>query len=125
MNPSARSPEELDSLLEDAFVLRDAAALVELFDPRAVLVAAGRPAAHGRGEIAATARALWADERSYLAGPRRVVLAGDTALVIGGDAVHVVRRGPENTWRCVISMIDCSQTTVHGGRHDQYNSSRS
>jgi Domain of unknown function (DUF4440) len=102
---SARSPEELDSLLEDAFVLRDTSALVQLFEPGAVLVATGRPAAHGRDEIAATVRALWADDHTYLAGPRRVVLAGETALVAGDEAVHVMQRNGDRTWRYAISVL--------------------
>ncbi len=115
MNASARSPEELDTLLEDAFVLRDTAALVALFDPRAVLVADGRPVAHGRGEIAAAVTALWADDGSYLAGSRQVVLAGDTALVIGQDAVHVLHRSRERTWRYAIAVLGC-RSTNHASR---------
>ena len=73
-----------------------------------MLVADGRPVAHGRGEIAAAVTALWADDGSYLAGPRQVVLAGDTALVIGQDAVHVLHRGRERAWRYAIAVLgDC------------------
>ncbi len=35
MTPGARTPEELDALLEDAFVLRDPGALASLFEARA------------------------------------------------------------------------------------------
>ena len=111
MESSARSPEELDTLLEDAFVLRDAAALVGLFAPQAVLVATGRPAAHGRSEIAATVRSLWAEDHTYLAGAHRVVLVGGTALVISPDAVHVMQRGRERTWCYLVSVINCTATT--------------
>jgi hypothetical protein len=105
MESSARSPEELVALLEDAFVLRDAAALVGLFAPRAMLVAAGRHPAHGRPEIAAAVSALWADDRTYLAGPYRVLSAGDTALAFCTDAVHVMQRSRARTWRYAISVL--------------------
>ena len=41
MPGGARTPEELETLLEDAFLLRDNAALVQLFEPTAVLIAGG------------------------------------------------------------------------------------
>jgi len=50
MRPGARTPEELDALLEDAFVVRDRRALAALFEGDALLVdaAAGRRAAPAR-----------------------------------------------------------------------------
>lgn len=102
----ARTPEELDTLFEDAFLLRDAAALAELFHPRAVLVVeGGRRTAHGRDEIAAAAAELWAGGHSYLAGARRVVQSRDTALVLGEGGVHVLRRD-DDSWRYAISLLD-------------------
>jgi len=38
-----RTPEELETLLEDAFVLHDPQALAQLFQPGAMLVAGGGP----------------------------------------------------------------------------------
>ena len=39
MPAGARTPEELETLLEDAFVLHDPQALAELFQPGALLAA--------------------------------------------------------------------------------------
>ena len=41
MPDGARTPAELETLLEDAFLLCDNLALVQLFEPTAVLVAGG------------------------------------------------------------------------------------
>jgi hypothetical protein len=49
--------------------------------------------------------ALWADDRTYLAGPYRVLSAGDTALAFCTDAVHVMQRSRARTWRYAISVL--------------------
>ena len=106
MRAGARTPEELETLFEDAFVLRDRGALVELFDDGAVLVAdAGRPEARGADQIAGSAGALWRADRNYVAEAQRVVQARDTALVVGRRAVNVVRRGNDGMWRYAISLL--------------------
>ena len=80
MPAGARTPEELETLLEDAFVLHDPQALAELFQPGAMLVVSGGlPEARGRRQIARVAAQLWDAERSYLADPRRILQARDTA----------------------------------------------
>ena len=43
MSPGALTPEELETLLEDAFVVRDRAALARLFEPDGLVAAAGPP----------------------------------------------------------------------------------
>lgn len=111
MLTGAQSPEELDTLLEDAFVLRDAAALARLFEVAGVLVAEGLPAAHGRAEIGRVGARLWRDGRSYVADARRVLMAHGVALVIGHGAVHVVRRGRDRSWRYVITMLHDGAST--------------
>ncbi len=106
MTVGARTPEELEALLDDAFQLLDRGALVELFDDGAVLVAAaGRPEARGTEEIARSAGALWGADRTYVAEAQRVVQARDTALLVGRRAVNVVRRGDDGIWRYVISLL--------------------
>jgi hypothetical protein len=102
----ARTPEELEMLLEDAFVLHDPQALAQLFEPDAMLVArGGLPEARGRGQIAQVATQLWDSERLYLADPRRVLQVRDTALVLAGRAINVVRR-TNGSWRYAISLLD-------------------
>jgi hypothetical protein len=107
MDAGARTPEELETLLEDAFVLRNHEALVQLFEPGAVLLAGGGLSeARGLQDIAQAAAQLWDLDRIYLADPRRVLQVRDTALVLSGRAISVVRRGDDGTWRYAISFLD-------------------
>ena len=107
MCTGARTPEELEILLEDAFVLHDHQALAQLFDPGAMLVAGGGLAeARGRRQVARVAAQLWDSQRLYLADPRRVLQVRDTALVLAGCAINVVRRTDDGSWRYVISLLD-------------------
>jgi hypothetical protein len=107
MDPGARTPEELETLLEDAFVLHDRQALAQLFHPGAILVAGGRlPEARGRRQIARVATQLWDSQQLYLADPRRVLYVRDTALVLTGHAINVGRRGTDGFWRYAISLLD-------------------
>jgi hypothetical protein len=78
MRPGAITPEELESLLEDGFVLGDRHALAELFEAGAVLCAGPGPAAveaRGREQIARAVGALCERGYSYLADPQRVLQA--------------------------------------------------
>lgn len=109
MERGGQTPEELEMLLEDAALLRDAAGVAELFDVGAVLVA-GRVAAPRRGveQIRAGAHLLWDGEPGYVASPRRAFECGDVALLLGQDGhdvVNVMRRGPDRTWRYAISVL--------------------
>jgi hypothetical protein len=110
MTAAARSPEELETLFEDAFLLRDHAGFDELFDDGAVLLAAGGSEARGREAIGAVLTELWARDRVYLAGPRRVLRARDTALVVADAGIHVLRRGGDGAWRAAISLLDLDTT---------------
>jgi hypothetical protein len=103
----ARTPEELEALFEDAFVLRDPSALAPLFEARALLVA-GAVAEEVRGSerIASQASALWARGFIYVADPRRVVQAHDLALVFATQGTSVARRGADGTWRYAISLLE-------------------
>ena len=67
----AASPEELETLLEDAFLLHDQQALPGLFAGHAVLSSAdGRPDAHGRSDIARRIGAIW-DQAAAISRTRR------------------------------------------------------
>jgi hypothetical protein len=102
----ARTPEELEALFEDAFVLRDPGALAPLFETRAVLVAGGSVGeARGSREIVRSAGALWARDYTYLADPRRVVQAHDVALVLAPQGTNVARRTANGDWRYAISLL--------------------
>ncbi len=112
--PGARTPEELETLFEDAFVVRDREALGELFEAGAVLVAAdGQPAARGTQEITRTAAAMWEHDRTYLADPAQVLQSRDTALVVAGRAINVMRRGSDGAWRYAIAVLDRDETITN------------
>jgi len=102
----ARTPEELETLLEDAFIVQDSTALGLLFEDGAVLND-GRALreVRGRADIERAATAMWDHDRTYLAEPRCVLQAGATALSLGGG-IHVVRRGPDGAWRFAIALIE-------------------
>jgi hypothetical protein len=109
----ARTPEELETLLEDAFVVHDEEALPQLFQPGAMLVVGGGlPEARGRRQIARVAAQLWDAERLYLADPRRILQVGDTALVVAGHAINVARRTDDGSWRYAISLLNLEKTTA-------------
>ncbi len=106
MTAGARTPEELETLLEDAFVVRDGAALRSLFEESAVLATdGGAREAQGGEAIERAATAMWCGEITYLADPRRIVQARDTALVVAGGGISVVHRGGDGAWRYVISLL--------------------
>ncbi len=112
MTHGARTPEELDALFEDAFVLRDRGALASLFETRALLVGSGVAGQlRGSAEIALRASALWSPDFTYVADPRCVVQAHDIALVLATQGTSVVRRGADGAWRYVISLLAIDQRT--------------
>ena len=106
MRPGAHTPEQLESLLEDAFLMRDVEALCAMFAAGAVLLAdAGRREARGSAEIGRFARTLWNVDRTYVAEPCRVIQARGTALVVGRGGISVVRRRPDGEWRYAIALL--------------------
>jgi hypothetical protein len=106
----ARTPEELEALFEDAFVLRDPGAVAPLFEARALLVGGGVIGeVRGIQEIARSAPALWAGDFTYLADARRVIQAHDVALVLAARGTNVARRGTDGAWRYAISLLSIDQ----------------
>jgi hypothetical protein len=110
MTAGGQTPEELETLLEDALLMRDAEALVRLFEDASVLVAGRGPRQiRGPGEVAEAAWLLWQHQPGYLAGPRRVLQARDTALLLGDGIINVARRGPDGSWKYAISVLHDGQ----------------
>jgi hypothetical protein len=106
MKAGARTPGQLETLLEDAFMLHDQQALAQLFDPAAILVAGGGlPEARGHQQIAQLAARLWASNRLYVADPQRILQVRDTALVLADRATNVIERAHNGSWRYVISLL--------------------
>ena len=107
------SPEELETLLEDACLVGDLEAMADLFEGDAVLGYADRSRpVMGRGDVAELIKDLREDGVSYLARRSTVVQSGSLALIINGAAVHVVRRS-SNGWHYLISWLD-SGWAIHG-----------
>ena len=113
MRPGARTPEELETLLEDAFVVRNGDALAELFEDGAVLVADdGTREARGGQEIARLASEMWERNRTYLADPRQVLQARNTAPILTQRGVNEVRRAGDGAWRYAIAVLSHDDTTT-------------
>ncbi len=113
----AHTPEELETLCEDAGLTRDAATLVALFEDGGVLVVGDDPPARCRDEIARATLALWDSGHLYVAAPLRVVQARDLALVVAERAINVVRRGSDGAWRYVIAL-QLSYAMTASGKED-------
>jgi hypothetical protein len=105
MGGGARTPDDLETLLEDAFVLRNGKAIAELLEDGAVFVADGTREARGGPEIEHLVTEMWRRNRTYLAEPRRIVQAGNTALIMTERGANVVRRGTDGAWRYAIALL--------------------
>jgi ketosteroid isomerase-like protein len=129
----ARTPEELSTQLEDAFIVRDRGLLTELFDRHAVLSPRDSDIElRGSEEIAMFAAAHWAADHRYLAQIRRIVQASDTAALVvdwsltgresfdgtgeRGRGVDVLRRGGDGAWRYVITLLHVCEQSKGGQR---------
>ena len=116
MKREARTPEELETLLEDAFVIRDGEALIELFEDGAVLVGDDVPEARGQEEIWRFASALWDRDHTYVADPQRILQARNTALVVADGGINVARRGSDGGWRYAIALLSLDRLARKGDR---------
>ena len=116
MRRGAHTPEELETLFEDAFVIRDSEVLGELFDDGAVLVAGAGEQARTKDEIARVVTTMWEGDRTYVADPRRILQARGLALVVSERAVNVLCRASDGTWRYAIALLDADHTTPRRAR---------
>ncbi len=112
MRPRARTPEELDVLLEDAFVVRDCDAVVALFESYAIVADGAAQEARGVREIASWAEQAWSSGLTYVAGASRVLQARDTALVVTPHGIGVAERDGNRGWRYAIALVSFDQTTA-------------
>lgn len=109
MHSEARTPEELETLLEDALVLGDPVALGGLFETAAIVAHSGRRA-HG-DQIAAFLTRLRRNGLTYTAEPQLVLRARDIALLVARDSTSVVHRAADASWRFAITAINPRGTT--------------
>jgi steroid delta-isomerase-like uncharacterized protein len=112
MAADARTPEELDSLLEDAFVLGDDHALGLLFEEHAVL-ADDQAETHGADQLPLWAAATRHRQLTYLANPARVLQARDIALVLTERGASVMRRSADGSWRYLILVPSLVPIRTH------------
>ena len=100
----AQTPEELETLLEDALVVGDSDMLAGLFESGATLVMGGAKPIRGGEAIARAAFATQNGIGVYVADPRRVLLARNCALVVTGQGINVMHRGNDGAWRYAIVL---------------------
>jgi len=96
---AAASPEELETLLEDALLLQDDAAVAALFVDSCVLVAE-----HGCVRER-TEAAEFLLRHEFIAGARSVTVVRDVAVVVGDHTVNVSCRGVDRRWRLVATVL--------------------
>ena len=105
MVTGASTPEELESLFEDALVMGDHEAVAQLFERNGLLVA-GNGAIELRGDgIGRYATALRDHGYGYVSDPQLVLQAHNTALVVAQRAVNVMRRRHDGRWRYAITLL--------------------
>jgi ketosteroid isomerase-like protein len=105
---SACTPEELETLFEDALTIQDRDMLAALFEEGAVLFASNERPVHGDAEIVRLALKTWQSDHSYIADPWHVIQARDIALVVMERGVNIARRGRDGGWRyaIVFALVD-------------------
>jgi quercetin dioxygenase-like cupin family protein len=106
----ARTPEELETLFEDALLLRDRQVLPTLFESGATLVMGHEQPIRGGEAIAHAALARRSSIGAYVADPRRVLLARNCALIVTDQGVNVMQRGDDGAWRYAIVLHAVEET---------------
>jgi hypothetical protein len=117
MSAVVSSPDELVTLLEDAFVMRRPDDVAALFEPNAVLaVRVGEHVSEARGRpaIADIAGSIWARDATFIPDPNATILAGGRALLVGPTLIAVLHRGREKAWRLELGLMTPSANTSRG-----------
>ncbi len=99
----ARTPEELETLLEDAFVTRNRGMLTGLLEEQAVVVVGSEGPVRG-GDAVGCLVAAWERGGTYVADPQQVVQARDLALIRSARSINVARRGADGAWHYAIAL---------------------
>lgn len=101
LSDGARTPEELEVLLEDAFILSDAERVISLFEPNGILVS---DRDHPESPAAFTARTFSPNQEVVRPASTRILATNDLAISVG-EGVNLSRRGPDGSWRIAISVL--------------------
>ena len=115
----AKSPEEMIRVWVEAFNRGDLEAIVDLYEPDAVLARSSGPPTTGRAEIRQAFTAFFATRPRMEATTRTIIRTADLALCYGdwslrgtnadgtpravsGKSVEVLRRQADGTWRYIL-----------------------
>lgn len=109
LTAGARTPEELETLLEDVLMIGDREELAGLFEDGALLVTQDGQAVRGGSAIAGLALSSWHGELAYVADPQQVLQARDIALIVSSQGMSVMRRGCDGAWRYVIALLSVTE----------------
>jgi hypothetical protein len=113
MTAGAYTPEELETLFEDAFFMRNHVQLCALFDDGGLMAASGAvQVSRGAEAIGQAVAELWDQQPRYVPARRRVLQARDTALVVSDAGLHVARRGADRYWRVAICLLDTHRPAI-------------
>ena len=104
MTVGGRTPAELDTLLEDAVVLRDPAALTALFEEGGLLIPPDGLPEDAPGLPPAAERVCAAGGHLF-DGPRPVFRIQGLALAVGDRSVTVSRCGADGVWRYTFAVF--------------------
>ncbi|MBM3219451.1 MAG: DUF4440 domain-containing protein [Candidatus Rokubacteria bacterium] len=113
------TPEDMTRIFSEAFNRGDLEAVVDLYEPEAVLARSSGPAIVGREAIRHAYTAYLSTRPRMDVAARAIIKTGDLALCYGewtmrgtnadgtpravsGKAVEVLRRQPDGTWRFVL-----------------------
>ena len=107
MNVGARTPEELETLFEDALMIGNSQAVADLFEEGSVLITGDGESAYGCQDIVRLALAASEGEHTYVADPLDVSQARGIALIVSERAINVVRQNSDGHWRYVIVRLSC------------------
>jgi hypothetical protein len=102
MSAGGYSPEELEALIEDAFVLRDGMAFASLFEDGGVLLTGGACELRGREAIAQSVGSVWLSLDVYFTSSHRCLSNRDSALLTGDGVIAVARRCADRYWRLAL-----------------------
>jgi uncharacterized protein (TIGR02246 family) len=121
----AKSPEEVQVLIREAFLSGDLEAVLSLYEADAALIPSGRPSidpVRGQAALREVASQFLALKPRITTEPTKVIESGDIALVIGdwtltasglngdvsmsGTYTDVMRRQADGSWLFVIDNLD-------------------
>ena len=101
---AAASPEELDTLLEDALLMNDRAAVAALFWAAEVRVCSAGRVLSGADATDLLARC------DYVASGCCERVAADVALAVSEATVTLCRRGTDGQWKVLVVVLTSPAT---------------